>query len=61
MLFTETEFSIPTVSDISQIAGLKAAHTISGTMGMIAPGRRPDTYAYVKETAQRNLYSIPLH
>jgi hypothetical protein len=54
------EFPANGLSNISQIAGLKATRTISGTMGMIAPGRRPDTYAYVKETAQRNLYSIPL-
>jgi eukaryotic-like serine/threonine-protein kinase len=45
-------------SDISQIAGLTAARAIS--LGMIAPGPSPDTYAYVKETVQRNLYRIPL-
>jgi len=46
------------LSDLSQIAGLNAASTIS--VGMIGPGPSPDTYAYVKETEQRNLYSIPL-
>jgi len=46
------------LSDISQIAALKAARTIS--VGMIGSGPSPDTYVYAKETAQRNLYSIPL-
>ncbi len=45
-------------SDVSQFAGLKNAHTIAA--GIIALGRNPDTYAYIKETVQRNLYRIPL-
>src|SRR6266699_183861 len=43
-------------SDVSQFAGLKNAHTIAA--GIIALGRNPDTYAYIKETVQRNLYRI---
>ena len=47
------------LSDISQITRLTNAQVSS--VGMIGPGPSPDTYAYVKETAQRNLYSIPLN
>ena len=46
------------LSDTSQLAHLKRVRTI--TAGMIALGRSPETYAYVKETVQRNLYRIPL-
>ncbi len=46
------------LSDFSQFAKLKHAHTISE--GMIGFGRVPDTYAFVRETVQRNLYRIPL-
>ena len=45
-------------TDISQFAALK--HTATITLGMISLGKTPGTYAYVKETAQRNLYRIPL-
>ena len=47
------------LSNIAQFAGLPHARTIAA--GVIGPGRTPDTYAFVKETAQRNLYRIPLH
>ena len=46
------------LSDISQFANFKRARAIAN--GVIGPGRSSDTYAFVKETAQRNLYSIPL-
>jgi hypothetical protein len=47
------------LSDVSQFAELKHARTIAADI--IGPGRSPDTYAYVRETVQRNLYSIPPH
>jgi len=46
------------LSDVSQFAGLKHARTIP--VRVIGAGRMPDTYAFVKETVQRNLYRIPL-
>jgi len=46
------------LSDITQFAGLKHARTIPQTS--IGFGRTPDTYAFVKETVQRNLYRVPL-
>jgi eukaryotic-like serine/threonine-protein kinase len=46
------------LSNVSQFAGLKHARTIPARA--IGVGRMPDTYAFVKETVQRNLYRIPL-
>jgi Tol biopolymer transport system component len=46
------------LSNVSQFAGLKHARTIPARV--IGVGRMPDTYAFVKETVQRNLYRIPL-
>jgi hypothetical protein len=46
------------LSDVSGFAGLRNAHTIAA--GIIGLGRRPGTYAYVKEAVQRNLYRVPL-
>jgi Tol biopolymer transport system component len=46
------------VSNIAQLVALKNARTIAGHA--VAAGRTPDTYAYVKETVQRDLYRIPL-
>lgn len=47
------------LSNVSQLATLKNVRSIAA--GIIGPGPSPDTYAYVKETVQRNLYRIPLH
>lgn len=47
------------VSDITQLIALKNVRPIAEHA--IAPGRTPDTYAYVKEAVQRDLYRIPLH
>lgn len=47
------------ISDATQLGALPHVHTIP--QRVIEPGRTPDTYAYVKETVQRNLYRIPLH
>ena len=51
-------------ADISEFAKLKNARAIlpsgEGRVGAIWLGRKPDTYAYVRETVQRNLYRIPL-
>jgi len=46
------------LSDVTQFAGLKNTRTI--VAGEISLGRNPDTYAYVKETVQRNLYRVPV-
>jgi serine/threonine protein kinase len=46
------------LSNVSQFAGLKNVRTIPASV--IKAGRKPDTYAFVKETVQRNLYRIPL-
>jgi len=46
------------ISDATQLAALPHVHTIP--QRVIEPGRTPHTYAYVKETVQRNLYRIPL-
>ena len=46
------------LSDITQFAKLAHARSIPETS--VGVGRVPDTYAYVKETVQRNLYRIPL-
>ncbi len=46
------------LSNIRQLAELKNVRMIPE--GMISVGRTPETYAYVKETVQRNLYRIPL-
>jgi hypothetical protein len=46
------------LSNLSQLASLKNVRTIAG--GIIGHGGTPDTYAFVKETVQRNLYRIPL-
>ena len=46
------------LSDVAQFANFKNVRRI--TEGVIGPGRSSDTYAFVKETAQRDLYSIPL-
>jgi len=46
------------LSNASQFAGLKRARTLSA--GIIGAGRTPDSYAFVRETVQRNLYRIPL-
>jgi serine/threonine protein kinase/Tol biopolymer transport system component len=46
------------LSNVSQFATLKNVRSI--TAGIIGPGRNPDTYAYVKEIVQRNLYRVPL-
>jgi Tol biopolymer transport system component len=45
-------------SEFSQIAKVKNARMIPERV--IALGRNPDTYAYVRASVQRNLYSIPL-
>jgi Tol biopolymer transport system component len=47
------------LSSASQLAELKHARVVGPHV--IAPSRTLDTYAYVKETVQRNLYRIPLH
>lgn len=47
------------LTNISQFADLRHTRTITAE-GVIGIGRTPGTYAYVKETAQRNLYRIPL-
>jgi serine/threonine protein kinase len=46
------------LSNVSQFAELKHVRVVSA--GVIGPGRSPETYAFVKETVQRNLYRIPL-
>jgi serine/threonine protein kinase len=46
------------LADVSQFAVLKHARTISA--GLVGLGRGTDTYVFVKETVQRNLYRIPL-
>ncbi|HWX91831.1 MAG TPA: WD40 repeat domain-containing serine/threonine protein kinase [Terriglobales bacterium] len=46
------------ISNITEFAKLKHVRTIPQTS--IGIGRTPDTYAFVKETVQRNLYRIPL-
>ncbi len=45
-------------ANIAQLVALKNLRTIAAHA--VAPGRTPDTYAYVKETVQRDLYRIPL-
>ena len=47
------------ISNITEFAKLEHVRTIPQTA--IGIGRTPDTYAFVKETVQRNLYRIPLH
>jgi DNA-binding winged helix-turn-helix (wHTH) protein/Tol biopolymer transport system component len=47
------------LSNVAQLVALKNARTIAAHA--VAAGRTPDTYAYVKETVQRDLYRIPLH
>jgi hypothetical protein len=46
------------LSDITEFAKLEHVRTIPQTA--IGVGRTPDTYAFVKEIVQRNLYRIPL-
>jgi len=46
------------ISNITEFAKLKHVRTIPQTS--IGIGRTPDSYAFVKETVQRNLYRIPL-
>ena len=46
------------LSDVSDLAKLKRVRTM--TAGIVGPGRTHDTYAYVKETVQRNPYRVPL-
>jgi len=46
------------ISNINEFAKLKHVRTIPQTS--IGIGRTPDSYAFVKETVQRNLYRIPL-
>lgn len=45
--------------DVSQFGGLQHAHTIQS--GLVGIGRKPGTYAFLRESVQRNLYRIPLH
>jgi Tol biopolymer transport system component len=47
------------LSNCSELATRKNARVVAPYL--IAAGRSPDTYAYVKETVQRNLYRVPLH
>jgi serine/threonine protein kinase len=46
------------LTDVTQFAGLTNTRRIS--VGEISLGRNLDTYAYVKETVQRNLYRVPV-
>jgi hypothetical protein len=46
-------------SDIAHLVASEKARMIAAHG--VAAGRAPDTYAYVKETVQRDLYRIPLH
>ena len=46
------------VADIAEFARITHARAIAATS--IGVGRTPDTYAFVKEAVQRNLYRIPL-
>ena len=48
------------LSSLAQVANSKNVQILQG-VGLIGPGRSPNTYAYVKETVQRNLYRIPVH
>jgi eukaryotic-like serine/threonine-protein kinase len=52
------ELPVNGISDATQLGALPHVHTIP--QRVIQPGRTPDTYAYVKEAVQRNLYRIPL-
>ena len=55
---TLPEFPPQGLSEPSQLGTLKGAHAIRA--GVIAAGRTPGTYAFVRESVQRNLYRIPL-
>jgi Tol biopolymer transport system component len=46
------------VSDVSELAGMNKVRVLHN--GSVALSRNADTYAYVKDTVQRNLYRIPL-
>ena len=46
------------VSDITEFAQFTHARPIPATS--VGLGRTPDTYAFVKQTMQRNLYRIPV-
>ena len=46
------------LTDSSQFAGLEHVRTIPARL--VAPGMTADTYAFVKEATQRNLYRVPL-
>jgi hypothetical protein len=47
------------LTSISDFAKLDQVRTIPKSS--IGIGRTPDTYVFIKETVQRNLYRIPLH
>jgi Tol biopolymer transport system component len=46
------------LSDLSQLATSNHAQVVPLR---IVPGRSAESYAFVKQTTQRNLYSVPLH
>jgi hypothetical protein len=47
------------LSNLAQLVVSKNASVIPAHV--VGAGRTPDTYVYVKETVQRDLYRIPLH
>ena len=47
------------LSNLAQLVASKNASVIPAHV--VGAGRTPDSYAYVKETVQRDLYRIPLH